>query len=76
MIASVPCNCLSFTFSHPLFGNKHAIVISVYASTMTNLDEMNDKLYAGRIICTSLKDKAILLVDFNSRVGTALNMIY
>ena len=57
----------------PLSGNKHATIISAYATTMTNPDEVKDKFYddLDNIISATLRtDKLILLGDFNARVGT------
>ena len=54
-------------------GNKHAAIISVYAPTMTNPDEVKDKFYddLDSIISSTLRtDKFILLGDFNSTLGT------
>ena len=63
------------TLRHPLSGNKHATIVSAYAHTMTNPDEVKDKFYydLGNIIsATPRTDKltSILLGDFNARVGT------
>ena len=33
------------TLRLPLTGNKHATIVSAYAPTMTNPDEMKDKFY-------------------------------
>ena len=57
----------------PLFGNKHAIIISAYAPTMTNPDEVKDKFYDDMdsvISATPRTDNLILLGDFNARAGT------
>ena len=56
-----------------LSGNKHATIVSAYAPTMTNPDEVKDKFYDDLdnvISATSRTDKLILLGDFNARVGT------
>ena len=37
-------DCL-MTLRLPLSGNKHATIVSVYAPTMTNPDEVKDKFY-------------------------------
>ena len=57
----------------PLSGNKHATIVSAYAPTMTNPDEVKDKFYDDLdniISATPRTDKLILLGDFNVRVGT------
>ena len=56
----------------PLSGNKHATIVSAYAPTMTNPDEVKDKFYNDLddiISATPRTDKLILLGDFNVRVG-------
>ena len=61
------------TLRLPLSGNKHATIISAYASTMTNPDEVKDKFYDDLdniISATPRTDKLILFGDFNARVGT------
>ena len=61
------------TLRLPLSGNKHATIVSAYAPTMTNPDEVKDKFYDDLdniISATSRTDKLILLGDFNARVGT------
>ena len=61
------------TFKIPLPGNKHATIVSAYAPTMTNPDEVKDKFYdyLDNIISATLRtDKLTLLGDFNARVGT------
>ena len=61
------------TWRLPLSGNKHATIVSAYAFTMTNPDEVQDKFYndLGDVIsATPRTDKVILLGDFNTRVGT------
>ena len=48
-------------------------IVSAYASTMTNPDEVKDKFYddLDSVISAATKtDKLILLGDFNARVGT------
>ena len=55
----------------PLSGNKHATIISAYVPTMTNSDEVKDKLYNDLddvISATPRTDKLILLGDFNARL--------
>ena len=61
------------TLRLPLSGNKHATIVSAYAPTMTNPDEVKDKFYNDLDDVISAKprtDKLILLGDFNARVGT------
>ena len=52
-------------------GRKHRTIISAYAPTMTNLDEVKDKFYEElhSVIAAVLKaDKLIILGDFVARV--------
>ena len=61
------------TLRLPLYGNEHATIVSAYAPTMTNPDEVKDKFYndLDDVISATLRtDKLILLGDFNVRVGT------
>ena len=61
------------TLRLPLSGNKHATIVSAYAPTMTNPDEVKDKFYDDLdniISATPRTDKLILLGDFNASVGT------
>ena len=54
-------------------GRKHITIISAYAPTMTNPDEVKAKFYEDlhTVIADVPKaDKLILLGDFNARVGT------
>ena len=56
-----------------LSGKRHALIVSAYAPTMTNPDEVKDKFYDDLdfvISATPRTDKLILLGDFNTRVGT------
>ena len=56
----------------PLREKRSAILISVYAPTMTNTDDIMDKFYEEQetlVSTVSQSDKLILLVDFNARVG-------
>ena len=56
-----------------LFGKRHATIVSAYAPTMTNPDEVKDKFYDDLdsvISAAPRTDKLILLGDFNARVGT------
>ena len=57
----------------PLSGKRHATIVSAYAPTMTNPDEVKDKFYDDLdsvISAAPRTDKLILLRDFNARVGT------
>ena len=57
----------------PLSGKRHATIVSAYAPTMTNPDEVKDKFYddLDSVISTAPRtDKLILLRDFSARVGT------
>ena len=61
------------TLRLPLSGKRHATIVSVYAPTMTNPDEVKDKFYDDLdsvISAAPRTDKLILLGDFNARVGT------
>ena len=61
------------TLGLPLSGKRHATIVSAYAPTMTNPDEVKDKFYDDLdsvISSTPWTDKLILLGDFNARVGT------
>ena len=61
------------TLRLPLSGNKHATIVSAYAPTITNPDEVKDKLYddLDNIISATLHtDKLIHLGDLNTTVGT------
>ena len=52
---------------------RHATIVSAYAPTMTNPDEVKDKFYDDLdsvISAAPQTDKLILLGDFNARVGT------
>ena len=56
-----------------LSGKRHATIVSAYAPTMTNPDEVKDKFYNDLdsvISATPQTDKLILLGDFSARVGT------
>ena len=53
-------------------GKKFATLLSAYAPTMTNPDEIKDKFYEDLntvIGATPNSDKLIILDDFNARVG-------
>ena len=57
----------------PLCCKRHATIVSAYAATMTNPDEVKDKFYDDLdsvISAAPRTDKLILLGDFNARVGT------
>ena len=65
-------NDLLITLRLPLSGNKHATIVSAYAPTMTNPDEVKDKFYDDLDNinpATPHTDKLILLADFNAKVG-------
>ena len=56
-----------------LSGKRHVTIVSVYAPTMTNPDEVKDKFYDDLdsvISAAPRTDKLILLGDFNVRVST------
>lgn len=56
-----------------LFGKKAATIISAYAPTMTNSDEIKTKFYNDLevvIAATASSDKLLILGDFNARVGS------
>ena len=60
------------TMKLPLAGKKHLTIISAYAPTMTNPDDVKAKFYEElhTVIADVPKaDKLILLGDFNARVG-------
>ena len=61
------------TLRLPLSGKRHAAIVSAYAPTMTNPDEIKDKFYDDLdsvISAAPQTDKLILLGNFNARVGT------
>ena len=61
------------TLRLPLSGKRHATIVSAYAPTMTNPDEVKDKFYDDLdsvISAAPRTDILILLGDFNARVGT------
>ena len=61
------------TLRRPLSGDKHATIVSAYAPTTTNPDEVKDKFYNvldDVISAIPRTDKLILISDFNARVGT------
>ena len=60
------------TLRLPLQGKKFATIISAYAPTMTNPDDVKEKFYEDlNSVLSSVpkQDKLILLGDFNARVG-------
>ena len=61
------------TMRLPLYyGKKHIKIISCYAPTMTNTEEVKSKFYDdlhSLIVATPMTDKLIILGDFNARVG-------
>ena len=57
----------------PLSGKRHATIVSAYAPTMTNPDEVKDKFYDDLdsvISAAPWTDKRNPLGDFSARVGT------
>ena len=60
------------TLRLPLQGKKFATLISAYAPTMTNPDEVKEKFYEdlnSAISSVPKQDKLLILGDFNARVG-------
>ena len=61
------------TLQVPLGHNKCATVISAYAPTMTNPEEVKNRFYDKLdtvIKAVSKSDKLLLLCHFNARVGS------
>ena len=61
------------TLRLPLSGKRQSTIVSAYAPTMTNPDEVKDKFYDDLdsvISATPRTDKLILLGDFSGRMGT------
>ena len=60
------------TSRHPLPGNKHPTIVSVYVPRMFNPDEVKDKFYnkLDVISATPRTETLIPFGDFNARVGT------
>lgn len=61
------------TLQLPLANKKSATLISAYAPTMTNPDDIKDKFYEeldALISAIPRSEKLIVLGDFNARVGT------
>ena len=57
------------TLKLPLAGKKQATLVSVYAPTMTNSNDIKDKFYEDLdsiITSTPSSDKLIILGDFNA----------
>ena len=55
----------------PLSGKRHATIVSPYAPTMTNPDEVKDKFYDDLdSVISEAPQTDKLLGDFNARVGT------
>ena len=60
------------TLRLPLSGKRHATIVSAYAPTMTNPDEVKDKFYDDLdsvISAAPRTDKLIFLGDFNAKLG-------
>ncbi|KAF7244347.1 Craniofacial development protein 2 [Varanus komodoensis] len=75
ILASLPkgVNDQLMTMHLPLPRGKQATLISAYAPTMTNPDEVKDKFYEDLdALLSSMKhtDRQILLGNFNARVGS------
>ena len=61
------------TLTLPLPDNKQTTIVSAYAPTITNPDEVKDKLYNDfdDVISASLRTNTLILLGvFNARVGT------
>ena len=61
------------TLHLPLRGKHHATIISAYAPTMSNPEEVKDKFYEdleALITAAPREDKLVILGDFNARVST------
>ena len=59
------------TLRLPLSGKRHATIVSAYAPTVTNPDEVKNKFYDDLDSVISAAPRTdILLGDFNARVGT------
>ncbi|CAB4010495.1 Hypothetical predicted protein, partial [Paramuricea clavata] len=60
------------TLTLQLKGKRYATIVSCYAPTMTNPDDIKDKFYEELdtiIASTPKQDKLVVLGDFNARVG-------
>ena len=58
------------TLRIPLSGERHATIVSAYAPTMTNLDEVKDKFYDDLDSVISAAPQTDKLILLNARVGT------
>ncbi|CAB4029096.1 Hypothetical predicted protein, partial [Paramuricea clavata] len=61
------------TLTLQLKGKRYATIVSCYAPTMTNPDDIKDKFYEELdtiIASTPKQDKLVVLGDFNARVGS------
>ena len=47
----------------PLSGNKHATIVSAYAPTMTNPDEVKDKFYNGLLLLRKCTEHDLLITN-------------
>ncbi|KYO44985.1 hypothetical protein Y1Q_0023036 [Alligator mississippiensis] len=66
-------NDLMMVLNLPLVGKKCTTIISAYAPTMANSDEVKNQLYDDLhsvITAVSKSDRLILLGDFNARIGS------
>ena len=56
----------------PLSGKRHAAIVSAYAPTMTNSDEVKDKFFddLDSVISTTPRTDKLLMGDFNASMGT------
>ena len=75
-LAGLPKGINDRLMTMKLQGKKEVTIISAYAPTMTNPDEVKNQFYEelNNIIATVPKaDKLIILGDFNARVGTDSN---
>ena len=57
----------------PLTKDRHAVLVSAYASTMTNPEDIKEKFYEdldNLLKTIPSQDKLLVLGDFNARVGT------
>ena len=67
-----PVNDIIMTLTLPLSKHNFAIIISVYAPTMTNPDENKKAFYnqlASVLSGIPYTDKLLLIGDFNARIG-------
>ena len=64
------------TLRLPLSGKRHATIVSAYATTMTNPDEVKDKFYDDLdsvISATPWTDKLILLAEHERLITNAVS---